>query len=106
MTERDKLTEEKKMDPLDHNDELDFLLYDKPPPLTQAFYNKYNVRPPTPQISRAASSFVHSRQIEDHPFKYVNPNLMGQQLADNESSVERKSPSNSTYYSRGDSDFK
>ena len=36
---------------------------------------------------------------------YVNPNLRGKQLADQESSVERKSPSNSTYYSRGETYF-
>ena len=94
-----------KKEPTDIIGELDYLLGDKSRPLSQAFYNKYNLLPPKPFSSIASKPYVHERQLKDHPFVYVNPNLRGKQLDDHESSVERKTPSNSTFYSNGDNYF-
>lgn len=102
MNKRDENTKGEEKVILNDNNVLEFLLED--PPNSQAFRNKFNVLPPklSQAVSRPPSVYRHERQLSNHPFQFVNPSLRGRKLQSQDSCDGRKTPSNSTFYSRGD----
>ena len=106
MEQRDENDKPEEQQILSFEDHIDFLVDNKRQVSSQAYRNKYNRKPPTPKGSLLSKSFVHSKQIPDHPLKFKDPNKPKSKLKSLAPSDEKQASSKSSYISHSDFRFK
>lgn len=72
MDKRAETYKQQEQPTLVFGDQLEYLLEEQRQAFSQELHDKYQVRPPTAVGSFRSKPFVHSKQVTDNPFVFVD----------------------------------